>query len=452
MTSVTNDRLLLWGQVLGCIYVLLLGIGVALPLRLTACDLLFPLMLCFLCFKAYLDRKDARPFFRRRWEDVFLLWFLGVSLLGTLLHIVSGGAFLANMYEWCVFLYCALLLFFFRAFPLSKAQMLRLGTVILGAFLLCWLFDIVVYVFNKEASPLFWEVYGKMEESSMPFLARRYSFTFGNPNLAAPYCALGALLMAAGMDEARRKWPYFLLLGANLLPIASTMSKHGVLYLGVLLFLFASQISRLIGEKWAKGLALTALALVICVFEITVLFVTFPLKGDFPFINTQPGMYNIHQSAYFRMLSGDDWEIKEGIFKGWHHKTIRPLGRSVEQLHELYPQCVNVQSAAETLRFYNSEKDLGGFCSYMDPHCEYLNLATLFGVPAMLLMLFYLVYVPRRNLLALCWISAIFGSMLWDDVLSKRWIWIGIAIVIAINEYKGSKNETLQQGTPVGGN
>lgn len=435
MTSATNDRFLLWGQVLGCIYVVLLGIGFALPLRLTACDLLFPLMMCLLCVKAYYERKEGRPFFRRHWEDGFLLGFLGVAMFGTLLHIVGGGAFFANMYEWCVFLYCALLLFFYRAFPLTKRQMLCLGAVILAAFLLCWLFDIVVYVFNKEASPLFWEVYGKMEESSMPFLARRYSFTFGNPNLAAPYCALGALLVVAGLDEARRKLPYFLLLGANLLPIASTMSKHGVLYLGVLLFLFASQISRLIGEKWAKSLALTALVLVICVFEITVLFVTFPLKGEFPFINTQPGMYNIHQSAYFRMLPG------RGI-----------IGASVEKLHELYPKYVNVQSAAETLKFYNSEKDLGSFCAYMDPHCEYLNLATLFGVPAMLLMLFYLVYVPRRNLLALFWIGAVMGCMLWDDVLSKRWIWIGIAIVVAINEYKGSENETLQQGTPVGGN
>ncbi|MBR6373409.1 MAG: hypothetical protein IKS20_09530 [Victivallales bacterium] len=450
MTCVTNDRLLLWGQVLGCIYVLLLGIGIALPLRLTACDLLFPLMMCLACLKVYLNRNEGK--WKWRFEDRFLLIFLGWGLFSTVLHIVSGGAFFANMYEWCVFLYCALLLFFYRAFPLSKAQMLRLGTVILSAFLLCWLFDIVVSVFNKEASPLFWEVYGKMEESSMPFLARRYTFTFGNPNLAAPYCALGALLVAASIDSASKKLPYYLLLVANLLPIACTMSKHGILYLGVLLFLFARLAGKAIGEKWAKCLALAALALVICVFETTVLFVTFPLKGEYPFINTQPGMYNIHQSAYFRMLNGDDWEITEGIFKGWHHNTIRPLGRSVEMLHELYPQYVNVQSAAETLKYYNSEKDLGGFCTYMDPHCEYLNLATLFGVPAMLLVLFYLVYVPRRNLLGMLWIGGIMGSMLWDDVLSKRWIWIGIAIIVIINECKRSENETLQQGAPVGGN
>lgn len=429
----TNDRLLLWGQVLGCIYVLLLGIGIALPLRLAACDLLFPPMVCLACLKVYLNRNECKG--KWRFEDRFLLIFLGWGLFSTVLHIVSGGAFFANMYEWCVFLYCALLLFFYRAFPLSKAQMLRLGTVILAAFLLCWLFDIVVYVFNRQVSPFFWEVYGKMEESSMPFLARRYSFTFGNPNLAAPYCALGALLVAASIDGTSKKLPYFLLLGANLLPIASTMSKHGILYLGVLLFLFATQISRLIGERWAKYLALTALALVICVFETTVLFVTFPLKGESPFINTQPGMYNIHQSAYFRMLPG---------------RAI--IGASVEKLHELYPQYVNVQSAAETLKYYNSEKDLGGFCNYMDPHCEYLNLATLFGIWSMLFALLYLVCVPRRNLLGMLWIGGIMGSMLWDDVLSKRWIWIGIAIIVIINECKRSENETLQQRAPVGGN
>ena len=88
----------------------------------------------------------------------------------------------------------------------------------------------------------------------------------------------------------------------------------------------------------------------------------------------------------------------------------------------------------------------------MDPHCEYLNLATLFGIMPMLLALFYLVYVPRRNLLGMLWIGGIMGSMLWDDVLSKRWSWIGIAIIVAINEYKRSENETLQQGAPVGGN
>jgi len=350
---------------------------------------------------------------------------------------LSQGAFLANIFEWSVFFYCALLLFFYRAFPLSKASMLRLGTVILAAFLLCWLYDIIVYAFNSKAAPLFWEVYGKMEESSMPFLARRYTFTFGNPNLAAPYCALGALLVAAGLDEARRKLPYFLLLGVNLLPVACTMSKHGILYLAVLLFLFARTMSRLIGEKLAKCLALAVLALVICVFEVTVLFVTFPIKGDFPYINTQPGMYSIHQRAYLRMLTKFD-------------RSIEMAGASVEKLRELYPQCVDAQSAEQTLKFYNSEKDLGSFCAYMDPHCEYLNLATLFGVLEMLFLVFYLVFLSRRSSLGVFWCSAILGCMLWDDMLSKRWIWIGLAIIIAIKEYKENKNEALQQGTSVG--
>jgi hypothetical protein len=150
-------------------------------------------------------------------------------------------------------------------------------------------------------------------------------------------------------------------------------------------------------------------------------------------------MYSIHQKAYFRMLTEPGHSI--GI-----------TGASVEKLRELYPLCVDAQSAEQTLKFYNSEKDLGSFCAYMDPHCEYLNLATLFGVLEMLFAVLCLVFMSRRSSFGMFWCCAILGCMLWDDVLSKRWIWIGNAIIVIIEKHRECKNETLQQRAPVGGN
>ncbi len=417
-------------QLAGCIYILLMMCGFSFPHRLLLCDIVFPVFFCIVAKDIFFNiRSDFR-------KHLFLYVFLGLSLLSVLIHSAAGGAFLPNIFEWSVYFYGAVIFFYFSRYSLPDRTCLWLGSTILSANVLAWITGIVVYLFDDGAAPVFWEVYGKLADSDLPFLARRFSFTFDNPNLAAPFCSLAALMTAVGLKSTEKKWPYIFLLCAGFAVVATTLSKHGILYLAVLMFLCGDYARNVMKIRWARGIMLSGLAAVILAFELTVLFVVFPLKSTAPFINTVPGMYNIHHRAYAKMIT-----------------EAAPFGMSVENLRKTYPEKVDVESAVETLKYYNSEDIADTFCTYMDPHCEWLNLPVLFGLPALLFMLAFLVQRAGAGPLALFWCAAVLGTMFWDDVLSKRWIWLGLAIsgnVCGVIFKNGkSKNEVVQQGTSV---
>ena len=71
----------------------------------------------------------------------------------------------------------------------------------------------------------------------------------------------------------------------------------------------------------------------------------------------------------------------------------------------------------------------------MDPHNEYLNTASLFGLPALLFFLLAGLCLCRDairagNLPALCLCLAIGAACLWDDLASKRWIWLYVGFAM----------------------
>lgn len=429
MPEEQNKRI---GEYIGVAYIVLMALHICLPsCKLYVEDLLFPVMLGMI----------AVAWKRLPWRDkafVLLGAFLLYSGISSIIHVLLDGFTFQNIishsYEWCVFFYGAVVFVFFACYPISSGTMRRLGAVLLVALFTTWCLDGVRYAICHDCSPWFGMLYGQMEGSSMSFLSRRFSFTFDNPNLAGSFAALAYALPAivlGGEIRGRRigtkaVWGCFLLMCACMVPLFFSMSKHGLLCVGVMCGFAGECISsgfpRLHRLCWIPILAAGLL------FETTVLFTSFPISGEAPFINTTPGMYSIHQAAYLRMLKAN----------------MSPLGVGTLTARKEYHNYVDRESAAKTLSFYNASKDLDSFCAYMDAHCEYLNIAALFGWPALILIVMFLLELRKKGRIAAYFIMALLFCMLWDDILSKRWIWTSAGVLFA---YSGNEKKTLQEKT-----
>ena len=74
------------------------------------------------------------------------------------------------------------------------------------------------------------------------------------------------------------------------------------------------------------------------------------------------------------------------------------------------------------------------YATFMDPHNGYLDLTAHFGVPALLLALAFLgrqgwrAWRFRRAELGF-FLLALGFALMWDDLFSKRWIWVGLALL-----------------------
>ena len=154
------------------------------------------------------------------------------------------------------------------------------------------------------------------------------------------------------------------------------------------------------------------------VFEITVLFVTFPTSSHFPYINTDCGMYRLHQGTYARMLGS--------------HPTSLLLGMGATKAEQKYKNHVDADTVKKTLEQYNAMASYENFLTFMDPHNEYLNQLVLFGGLALTLLLFFWLSVARQSpypAAAVCFVAALLCCCLWDDLLSKRCIWVTAAFL-----------------------
>ena len=69
------------------------------------------------------------------------------------------------------------------------------------------------------------------------------------------------------------------------------------------------------------------------------------------------------------------------------------------------------------------------FITFMDAHNEFLNQMALFGLVPLLLLAFILSRTRHANASALLFIAAMLCCCLWDDLLSKRPVWIAFAIL-----------------------
>ena len=136
-------------------------------------------------------------------------------------------------------------------------------------------------------------------------------------------------------------------------------------------------------------------------------------------------MYMIHQVIYFKI-----------IFLSVHSFF---LGVGMGGILENYPLLANHDLIMSVLQQYKQEYLFELFSRYMDAHNEYLNIGALFGVPALISM--YLFWfkstssigsrLPFEKRMILFYVAAIFIVSLWDDILSKRWIWISLGILLS---------------------
>ena len=417
-------------------YLWLQFLGITLPwARMRLEDLLLPVLLITVWKE--LQKEGLR-------KNAPLFAFLGYSLFATVVHIIQAGSPASALFEWGVFAYGGLLFLAFRHSRLSDDCLWKNGALMSALLFLCFLAYLGSSLFVPNHPPIFGMVSGKMGETAMPFLARRFTFLHGNPNMLGHAMALPLLMLALPFfrkefPSKRRLLASIGLMAAILIPLVFTLSKHLVLSLGILCAFLIVLIHRCLTSNGARqcvtACGLSALIAAGLLLETTVLFTTFPLKRDFPFINTVPGMYTIHQKAY--------WKINTS--------RLNLLGFPPSKATPLYQIFVDRDAARQTLQHYNSEQDLDTFCSFMDPHCEYLNLPFLFGFPALALAIAFLLFLPRHSTIrlpAIFFVTALLFSMMWDDILSKRAIWLCLALLVpgetvTPSDAKGDSDATL---------
>jgi len=255
-------------------------------------------------------------------------------------------------------------------------------------------------------------------------LAVRYQFLFSNPNLLGSFYILPVALVQPwllqkirGIRTLKQALLLFCCLGICLVPLVSTASKHALMTLAIL----AGTVLDAWPEKrkLLQPILVTALSLFAILCLLTVLWPVFPISGKFPYLNFRhQGNYTIHQEIYLKMLLSD--------------KTSWLTGLGSDGIRQQYPLLADREKISSIMEQYRSPHWVEPFCTYMDPHHEYLNLATLFGVPAMLCCFaFWMAHLKSKHRLLLLFIPAVLFCCLWDDLLSKRWLWMTLAILHA---------------------
>ena len=351
-------------------------------------------------------------------EIKLLAVYLALAGGATVWHIAHGGAWLPHCYEWVVFAYGAVVFSFYALYGLPPLLMACLGVFLLLLWGVGWL------AFVSGHAPSWGFFSSEMSQTHLAFLSARYAFTMVNPNLAAPYCALPFTMLALGLPRlwqvvTHRVRTVLVVSGTAVLAwlgLVHTMSKHALMSLAVCVASCADWVAaRLPGLARIAWLPIV-LAGLVC--ECTVLFVTFPIAGKKPFINTVPGMYTIHQLAYTKMLLSE--------------RALAGVG--AVRARSLYSKYVDPEQTRRTLMHYNQEDKLEAFLNAMDPHCEYLNQLLLFGPLALLAMLACWFCLARRNgSIAAALVLAILFCMLWDDLLSRRWLWVAAGLCVSMS-------------------
>lgn len=389
-------------------YLLLLPLNLPVWSSLYTHDLLAPIMAALILWRRDWRKLGQSP---HHW-----LWvFLCLSAFSTMVHL-SG---VSDLREWTIFAYAALLYSFFRSTRIPPRWLQRVGVVILGAMAVYAVWEVT---WGTRA------VYDVYRDSSLGFIARRFFFTFDHPNLVGSYYALPVLCILVSSvrsphtdTTASRRWVIPWLTAIVLcFPLFLTVSRHmlltGALFLGA-----AAQHLR----HRVPGITVAACGLVLAVFGcfyLTILFPFFPLQSEWPYFNHETlGMYTIHQDIYLQMVTQDLSSFLFGV------------GRSA--VRQLYPAFAHWTTAYRILSQYDQAFLTESFVTYMDAHNEFLNLSACFGVPAMLACYFFWAGMGCRRRhdswlpMMLCYVLGVVLVSFWDDILSKRWIWIGLGIL-----------------------
>ena len=363
-----------------------------------------------------------------RWKEVFysiprmrlyyLFIFLSTASFCTLINLQN----LRDLYELLVFGYVIYVFLFFSATKIPSKILLYYGLSVL----ICML-GYAVYQFCAGVS----DIYKVYEGTPLDFIAKRYFFTFNHPNLTGSFYSLPILCLLLGGKELignmnlKRLIMYLGLIFVLCIPLYMTVSKH--MFISMSIIAAAASFYPAVNRSFMlKFLIFSFLALCAVLFYATVLYPVFPMGRTFPFINvTTCGMYMIHQVIYFKI-----------IFLSVHSFF---LGVGMSGIVENYPLLADHDLIMSVLRQYKQEYLFELFSRYMDAHNEYLNIGALFGVPALLSMyLFWFkapscinIKLPFEKRMILFYVAAIFTVSLWDDILSKRWIWISLGILLS---------------------
>jgi len=399
-------------EYLGLLFLILIPLNIRITSQFYIHDILAPLML--LCLLLYL-LGNWREFFN---PVLFYLYaFLIVILILTIFHYKNT----TDIYELGIFSYMILIFLFFLFFPLSIKKIKYYGiTVIVVIFI----FFVITEICNVNIKH---QVY---DNSSLQILTNRFFFTFEHPNLLGSFYVLPIICIVFGFLNKIQalKLKYFILfiliLSFFSFPLVFTASKHILLSIAIVLGLISIR-KEFNPSKSIQLLIWMTLIVIFIIFYLTVIFPFFPIKQSFPYINIDTlGMYTIHQEIYLKM-----------ILHNWN-TFLFGVGRS--NVFQAYPQLVNHEEIYSILSQYNLTQLTSTFTRYMDAHNEFLNICASFGVIAvgvLYLFIFKTKQMIKTKLLQkqilVFFISALFMVSFWDDILSKRWIWICLGIILS---------------------
>lgn len=394
------------------IYLVLLFFYVPLRSPFLAADLLAPAVAVLLLQRRNLLTLHAMPYRA-------LLAFLACATFATACHLMGAGG--ENGYNLAVFAYLAALFVFVRENPLPRPLLLRYGSAFCALILLAWLAEQAAFMINGSGLG-FSYLSAQMDGTAMSFLARRFAFRFQNPNTLGSFYVLPLAMLLQGLTPRAQRFTVrqHCLCSAGLalccIPLLHSFSKHALLSMALIMGFLADSCRprrpKLSRWAWLPVLA----AAIVC--TATVFWVVFPLQAQWPFINRTSGMYMIHQSVYAKIAV--------------HSPRGFLVGHGPGELHSLYPQFANQDAIDKTLVHYNALDARDSFAAFMDPHQEYLNILCLFGAAALLAMIAFWGSCAAKNSssMARYFLLALAFCCLWDDLLSKRWLWLAAAIVL----------------------
>lgn len=395
---------------LGLVYVIIMSFDINLKGQLFLHDIFAPLM-GIAIIPILMEWKEIL-----KTPVAWLFGFLAWIAVMTIYHYQNSK----DLYEFAIYAYMAVLFLFYKAYPLTSRMLKIYGAALL---LIMFIYLPASNLFNFSKTM---DVY---DESTLSLLTHRYFFTFEQPNMTGSFYILPITCLLLGYFDKLKKadtgqFLFFLsILTVVSIPLALTVSKHIILSIAVVFGLISCH--EQVNDKNRIYILLSLLLGVFVLFYLTVLFPFFPLKKTFPFFNTETlGMYTIHQGIYLKMTTTNLFSFLFGV------------GRS--SVIELYPQLADPELTRGILAQYHKADWTPFFVKYLDSHNEYLNIGASFGYVAVALVygFFYKTknYVTSKisikNILFF-YIVGIFMVSLWDDILSKRWIWISLALILS---------------------
>ena len=410
------DTLMAW---LALAYLALLFLALPLHGKVLMPDLLAPMML----WQLWRKREELLEaiFAETKWLVLAFAWMS----LAVATQFMRGSA---SLYDFMVFGYMAVIYCFYRVTPLPSRKVCAwTGAALLAICLLGWLATKLAPGTPFSARLLYTDVH--FAQLSTNKLVIRYQFRFDNPNLLGSAYILPVILLLPVLKERLEKLTRWwqaamtaLLCLLACLPLFASASKHLVMTFGLLAgtWMFLPMIPR----RFTVPLATAAVALFGLLCLITVLFQTYPALQNPPWVDFgKRGNYSVHQEIYARIL------LHEGVGGVL-------FGHSPAELQALYPKYADAEKIRAILEPYGFGGETEQFSTFMDPHQEYLNFASFFGVPALLALMVFLVAIARQGVKANAWgillfIVGLLFSFCWDDLGSKRWIWAALGMLAA---------------------